>query len=56
MQARIAELEAGKAAENPATETAANDFENWSNDQLKEYLASKTLVTSRLQQKQNFLN
>ncbi|VCX05523.1 hypothetical protein BANRA_00031 [Acinetobacter baumannii] len=41
MQARIAELEAGKAAENPATETAANDFENWSNDQLKEYLASK---------------
>ncbi|MFE1708386.1 stress-responsive nuclear envelope protein, partial [Acinetobacter baumannii] len=30
MQARIAELEAGKAAENPATETAANDFENWS--------------------------
>ncbi|EMY6269821.1 Ish1 domain-containing protein [Acinetobacter baumannii] len=43
MQARIAELEAGKAAENPATETAANDFENWSNDQLKEYLASKNI-------------
>lgn len=43
MQARIAELEAGKAAENPATETAANDFENWSNDQLKEYLASKDI-------------
>ncbi|OTT33861.1 stress-responsive nuclear envelope protein, partial [Acinetobacter baumannii] len=38
MQARIVELEAGKSAENPATETAANDFENWSNDQLKEYL------------------
>ncbi|MBU3081239.1 Ish1 domain-containing protein [Acinetobacter baumannii] len=43
MQARIAELEAGKSAENPATETAANDFENWSNDQLKEYLASKNI-------------
>ncbi|AIL78627.1 Ish1 domain-containing protein [Acinetobacter baumannii] len=43
MQARIAELEAGKAAENSATETAVNDFENWSNDQLKEYLASKNI-------------
>ncbi|EZJ12584.1 hypothetical protein J734_3430 [Acinetobacter baumannii 24860_1] len=56
MQARIVELEAGKSAENPATETAANDFENWSNDQLKEYLLVKILVTSRQQQKQNFLN
>lgn len=43
MQARIAELEAGKAKEKPATETAVNDFENWSNDQLKEYLASKNI-------------
>lgn len=43
MQARIAELEAGKAAENSATETGTNDFENWSNDQLKEYLASKDI-------------
>lgn len=43
MQARIAELESGKAAENPAIETAANDFENWSNDQLKEYSASKNI-------------
>ncbi|MGQ1242827.1 Ish1 domain-containing protein [Acinetobacter baumannii] len=43
MQARIAELEAGKAAEKPTTETAVNDFENWSNDQLKEYLASKNI-------------
>ncbi|KQQ77238.1 Ish1 domain-containing protein [Acinetobacter sp. Leaf130] len=43
MQARIAELEAGKAAENPATETSTNDFESWSNDQLKEYLASKDI-------------
>ncbi|WP_151817176.1 Ish1 domain-containing protein [Acinetobacter oleivorans] len=43
MQARINELEAGKAAENPATETSTNDFENWSNDQLKEYLASKDI-------------
>lgn len=43
MQARIAELEAGKGAENSTTETATNDFENWSNDQLKEYLASKNI-------------
>lgn len=43
MQARIAELEAVKEAEHPATETATNDFENWSNDQLKEYLASKDI-------------
>ncbi|HAV6222389.1 TPA: stress-responsive nuclear envelope protein [Acinetobacter baumannii] len=43
MQARIAELEAGKAAENPAIETSTNDFESWSNDQLKEYLASKDI-------------
>ncbi|OCZ70015.1 Ish1 domain-containing protein [Acinetobacter pittii] len=43
MQARIAELEAGKEAENPATETSTNDFESWSNDQLKEYLASKDI-------------
>ncbi|MBJ8432878.1 Ish1 domain-containing protein [Acinetobacter pittii] len=43
MQARIAELEAGKAAENSATESGTNDFENWSNDQLKEFLASKDI-------------
>nr|WP_312824967.1 Ish1 domain-containing protein [Acinetobacter oleivorans] len=43
MQARIGELEAGKAAQNQATETSANDFESWSNDQLKEYLASKNI-------------
>ncbi|OUR06002.1 stress-responsive nuclear envelope protein [Acinetobacter pittii] len=43
MHARIAELEAGKASENPATEASTNDFENWSNDQLKEYLASKNI-------------
>ncbi|WP_163078241.1 Ish1 domain-containing protein [Acinetobacter baumannii] len=43
MQARMAELDAGKAAENPATDTATNDFENWSNDQLKEFLASKDI-------------
>ncbi|AXX51831.1 Ish1 domain-containing protein [Acinetobacter baumannii] len=43
MQTRIAELEAGKAEENPAIETSVNDFENWSNDQLKEYLASKNI-------------
>lgn len=43
MQARINELETGSASDNPATETAANDFENWSNDQLKEYLASKNI-------------
>ncbi|WP_445536123.1 stress-responsive nuclear envelope protein [Acinetobacter sp. G18] len=43
MQARIGELEAGKAAQNQATETSANDFESWSNDQIKEYLASKNI-------------
>ncbi|MEO9279265.1 stress-responsive nuclear envelope protein [Acinetobacter sp. WA-87] len=43
MQARIDELEAGKAAQNQATETSANDFESWSNDQIKEYLASKNI-------------
>ncbi|MDC4509375.1 stress-responsive nuclear envelope protein [Acinetobacter baumannii] len=43
MQTRIAELEAGKAAQNQATETSTNDFENWSNDQLKEFLASKDI-------------
>ncbi|PRO24413.1 stress-responsive nuclear envelope protein, partial [Acinetobacter baumannii] len=36
MQARITKLEAGNASVNPVTETAANDFENWSNDQLKD--------------------
>lgn len=41
MQARIAELETQAAA--PALETGANDFESWSNDQLKEYLASKDI-------------
>ncbi len=43
MQARITKLEAGNASVNPVTETAANDFENWSNDQLKDYLASKNI-------------
>ncbi|TDM66561.1 stress-responsive nuclear envelope protein [Acinetobacter sp. KU 011TH] len=43
MQARITELDAEKVAENSASETAINDFENWSNDQLKEYLASKDI-------------
>jgi len=41
MQARINELETQAAA--PALETGANDFESWSNDQLKEYLASKDI-------------
>lgn len=41
MQARINELEAGKSAENPATETSTNDYESWTNEQLKEFLASK---------------
>lgn len=41
MQARIAELET--QAEAPVVETGANDFESWSNDQLKEYLASKDI-------------
>ena len=42
MQARIAGG-SWKSGRNSATETAANDFENWSNDQLKEYLASKNI-------------
>ncbi|MFA2969351.1 stress-responsive nuclear envelope protein [Acinetobacter pittii] len=41
MQARIAELETQTAA--PVVETGTNDFESWSNDQLKEYLASKDI-------------
>ncbi|MDV7526369.1 stress-responsive nuclear envelope protein [Acinetobacter baumannii] len=41
MQARIAELETQAAA--PVVEKGANDFESWSNDQLKEYLASKDI-------------
>lgn len=41
MQARIAELETQAAA--PVVETGTNDFESWSNDQLKEYLASKDI-------------
>lgn len=41
MQVRIAELETQAAA--PVVETGANDFESWSNDQLKEYLASKDI-------------
>ncbi|WP_202744423.1 Ish1 domain-containing protein [Acinetobacter pittii] len=43
MQARINELEAGKVAENPATETSTNDYESWTNEQLKEFLASKDI-------------
>lgn len=41
MQARIAELETQATA--PVVETGTNDFESWSNDQLKEYLASKDI-------------
>ncbi|WP_336004860.1 stress-responsive nuclear envelope protein [Acinetobacter pittii] len=43
MQARIAELEAGNSNDKPADDTATNDYENWSNEQLKEYLASKEI-------------
>ncbi|MFZ5395380.1 Ish1 domain-containing protein [Acinetobacter seifertii] len=43
MQARIAEIEAGDSVMAQVNETATNDFENWSNDQLKEFLASKNI-------------
>lgn len=43
MQARIAELEAGKGAEEPPEATATTDYESWTNDQLKEFLASKNI-------------
>jgi len=43
MQARIAEIEAGDSVMAQASETTTNDFENWSNDQLKEFLASKNI-------------
>lgn len=43
MQARIAEIEAGDSVMAQANETTTNDYENWSNDQLKEYLASKNI-------------
>lgn len=43
MQARIAEIEAGDSVKAQASETTTNDYENWSNDQLKEFLASKNI-------------
>ncbi|WP_284089010.1 Ish1 domain-containing protein [Acinetobacter pittii] len=43
MQARIAEIEAGDSVMAQANETTTNDYENWSNDQLKEFLASKNI-------------
>ncbi|MCU4453051.1 hypothetical protein KTJ25_18735 [Acinetobacter nosocomialis] len=43
MQARIAEIEAGDSVLAQENETATNDYENWSNDQLKEFLASKNI-------------
>ncbi|MDA3464698.1 Ish1 domain-containing protein [Acinetobacter nosocomialis] len=43
MQARIAEIEAGDSVMAQENETATNDYENWSNDQLKEFLASKNI-------------
>lgn len=42
MQARIAEIEAGDSVKAQASETT-NHYENWSNDQLKEFLASKNI-------------
>lgn len=43
MQSRIAEIEAGDSIKAQASETTTNDYENWSNDQLKEFLASKNI-------------
>ena len=42
MQARIAEIEASDSVKAQASETT-NNYENWSNDQLKEFLASKNI-------------
>ena len=42
MQARTAEIKAGDSVKAQASVTT-NDYENWSNDQLKEFLASKNI-------------
>jgi len=43
MRARIAELEAGKGTTSQPEESNLNDYESWTNDQLKEFLASKNI-------------
>ncbi|MCG5256909.1 stress-responsive nuclear envelope protein [Acinetobacter pittii] len=43
MQARIAELEAGTGTTVQPEESNQNDYESWTNDQLKEFLASKDI-------------
>lgn len=43
MQARIAELEAGTGTTAQPEESNQNDYEGWTNDQLKEFLASKNI-------------
>lgn len=43
MQARIAELEAGTGTTAQPETSNLNDYESWTNEQLKEFLASKDI-------------
>ena len=43
MQARIAELASGEGSTVKPEESNKNDYESWTNDQLKEFLASKNI-------------
>ncbi|EXA86119.1 stress-responsive nuclear envelope family protein [Acinetobacter sp. 1289694] len=43
MQARIAELASGEGSTAKPEELNQNDYESWTNDQLKEFLASKNI-------------
>ncbi|KQE54338.1 Ish1 domain-containing protein [Acinetobacter pittii] len=43
MQARIAELASGEGSTVKPEESNQNDYESWTNDQLKEFLASKNI-------------
>lgn len=43
MQARIAELASGEGSTVKPEESNQNDYESWTNDQLKEFLASKDI-------------
>lgn len=43
MQARIAELASGEGSTAKPEESKQSDYESWTNDQLKEFLASKDI-------------
>jgi predicted nuclease with TOPRIM domain len=43
MQARIAELASGEGSTAKPEESNTNDYEGWTNEQLKEFLASKDI-------------